>query len=75
MRQASNEGLDNLVCDFVLETENVFEISVETFGPDVIAASGIDELDVDAHTTAGAASAAFQDVANTQFACDRSNVR
>ena len=76
MLRSSRFDLDELsiqsVCepgdDLVLHVEEVGDGLVEALGPEVCASLSVDELHVDAHSAAAALNAAFEDVANVQFA-------
>jgi len=50
--------------DFVLHVEEVAQRLVKTLCPKMIAALGVDELDIDAHPIAAALNAPFQHVSN-----------
>ena len=56
--------------DFVLHVEEVGDGLVEPFRPEMIAALGVDELDIDAHPAAGALNAALEHIADVQLAPD-----
>jgi len=56
--------------DLVLQVEHVFERAVEAVGPEMRAASGVDQLRRDAHTPARLADRAFENVADTQLPPD-----
>src|SRR5438105_2308839 len=63
-------GAGDIARNLVLQFENVIEGAVEAVGPDVRAASRVDQLSSDAHAVAGLADAAFEHVAHAQFARD-----
>ena len=52
--------------DLVLHGEDVLEIAVVAFGPEMVAGCGLDQLRGDAHPRAGLAHAALQDVGHAQ---------
>ena len=56
--------------DLILHREDVGEITVVAFGPNVVAALGLDQLRGDADAIAGLAQAAFQHVAHPEFSSD-----
>ena len=60
------EARDNLV----LHVEQVGDRLVEALRPQVRAALGVDELDVDAHALAAALNAAFERIAHVELAAD-----
>ena len=53
--------------DFVLHVEEIGQGLVEPLGPEMTAALGVDELDVDAHAVSAALNAAFEDIADVQL--------
>jgi len=65
---------DDVVRDLVLKDEQVGQVAVVFFRPEVPAARGIDELRSDAHAVGGAADAAFEHVANAELASDLPDV-
>ena len=60
--------------DFVLHVEEIGQGFVEPLGPQMIPRSGVDELDVDAHSVSAALNAALKDIADVQLAPDRLHV-
>ena len=56
--------------DLVLHVEEIGERLVEPFGPQVRASLGLDQLHIDAHAISRALHAAFEHVANVEFASD-----
>src|SRR6516162_10208309 len=56
--------------DFVLKLENIFQRAVETVGPQMRPAEGIDQLPGDPHLRSRLAHRAFQNVADAKFAPD-----
>ena len=60
--QLNAERVRDLARDLILQREEVGEIAVIAFGPDVLAGLGLDELRSDADAIAGFAQAAFEDV-------------
>ena len=66
MRERVREPRD----DFVLHVEEIGHRLVEPLRPEMVAALGVDELDIDAHPGAGALNAALEDIANVQLAPD-----
>ncbi len=58
-------------CDhFILEPEQVGHVFLEAVGPEMRAACGVDQLDVDAHPVGVALHRAFEDIAHAQFLAD-----
>src|SRR5262245_56970689 len=55
------------LCDFVLQRENVGEVTIVTLGPNMISRLGFDQLRSDADTIAEFAQAAFEHIAHTEF--------
>ncbi len=62
------EGLDNSPSYFVLELENVGEVAIIAFRPQVTAGSCVDELGRNADAVSGAADRSFEYRCNTEFA-------
>ena len=60
--------------DLVLHVEEIGKTLIEPLGPEMIAALGVDELDVDPHAVAAALDAALEHIADVQFAPDRLRV-
>ncbi len=60
----------SLADDFVLHVEEIRERLVEPLRPEMIAAFGVDELNVDAHAIPAALDAALQHIADIQLAPD-----
>ena len=56
--------------DLVLHVEEVGNGLVEPFRPEMGAARGVDELDVDAHSAACALNAALENIADVQLAAN-----
>ena len=56
--------------DLVLHVEEISDWLVEALGPEVRAGLGFDQLHVDAHPVSRALHAAFEHVANVEFAAD-----
>ena len=54
-----------------LQGKQVFEVGVKPLGPELISASGFDQLYVDSHPLAGLAHAPFDDVVARQLVGDR----
>ena len=52
--------------DLVLDREDVVEVAVEAFSPQVAAVLAVDQLGVDAHAIAGLAHASLQDRAHAE---------
>ena len=63
----SSKGPDDVLGNFVLNGEEILEIAVVAFGPDMVAGRGLDELGGDPDALAGLAHAAFDDIAHPQF--------
>ena len=61
--------------DLVLHVEQVGYRLIETLRPEMMAALGVDELDVDAHSASAALDAALQNIADVEFAPDRLHVK
>src|SRR5208283_2159038 len=53
-------------CDLILNLENVIQVAIVGFGPEVVAVVGANELCGDAQSAAGLAHAAFQDMRNAK---------
>src|SRR5262249_17768556 len=70
LRQLDRERADDLLYHLVLRREDVREIAIESLGPEMPAAAGVNELRRDAHAIAGLADAALEHEANTQVAPD-----
>jgi len=68
--QLIGEPRDNLV----LHVEEIGERLVEPLGPDMVAALCVDELHVDTQPVAAALHAAFERIADVQFAANRLHV-
>ena len=56
--------------NFVLEVEDILELAVEAFGPDMGAGFGIDQLGGNAETISRLAHAAFKHIARAKLASD-----
>src|SRR6516225_4021876 len=56
--------------DVVLHSEDVGQVPVVTLGPEMGTGGYVDELAADAHPLARSAHAAFEDIANSEFAAD-----
>ncbi len=56
--------------DLVLHVEQIGDRLVETLRPEVAAALGVNQLDIDAHALAAALDAALEDIANVELAPD-----
>jgi hypothetical protein len=65
---------DHLVCDLVLQIEDVLESAIIFFRPQMCAGFRVDKLRRDAQPIAGLAHAAFKHVANAEVAPDSSHV-
>ena len=50
---APDQSLDDPGRHLVLHSENIFKIAVKAVRPKMISADGIDQLNIDAHTTGG----------------------
>ena len=55
-----------LAVDLVLNGEDVVQVAVEAFRPQMVAADRIDQLGIDAHAARGAPGAALQHIAHAQ---------
>jgi hypothetical protein len=73
-RELGIQGASQTRDDFVLHVEKIGQRLVEPLGPEMTAAFGVDELDVDAHSASAALNAALKDVADVQLAADRLHV-
>ncbi len=60
--------------DVVLDRENIGQITVVAFGPEMSAAQSIDQLGCDANPVAGFANAAFQGEPDTEFTAYVGNI-
>src|SRR5215471_21800635 len=70
LRQLNRERADDLLHNLVLGREDVGEIAIEPFRPQMPAAASIDELRRDAHAIAGLADAALEYEPHAQVAPD-----
>ena len=68
--QPDRENRDDGLGDLVLKCENVVEVAVEAFGPDVVASLGLDQLGGNAEAGARLPDAAFDDIADTQLSAN-----
>ena len=68
--QGQLQRADDGLRDLVLDGEDVIEVAVEPFGPQVIARRSVDELRGDPHALPGLSDAALQHVADIQLAGD-----
>ena len=69
-RQFHLQGGNDFAGYFVLDRENIFQIPVVAFGPQMAPIIAIDKLGVDAHPISGPADAAFQNLPHAQLAAD-----
>jgi hypothetical protein len=54
--------------DFVLDSENIFELAIVALGPAVRVSDCVDELASDPDSITGAANAPFEDIADAELA-------
>ncbi len=66
-QQLQLQGLDDCLRNLVLQREDVVQVAVVAFGPEVVVARRLDQLRRDAHATAGAAHAALEHVVDLQL--------
>jgi hypothetical protein len=66
----SRKGCCNSLRNLVLDSEDVFEVSIVALGPSMSASYGVDELRTDAKPVMVAANATFQHIAHAKFATD-----
>jgi hypothetical protein len=64
------DGTDHVAGDLFLQVEDVFEIPVISFRPDVVSGLAVDELRGDPYPLAGSADAAFEDIADAKLLGD-----
>src|SRR5947199_9819106 len=64
------DGADDAPSDLVLNSEDIFQRTVVAFGPDMVAALGVDKLRCDAHAIASLADGAFKHIAHAEIAAD-----
>src|SRR5204863_2456890 len=60
------QGSDDLLCDLVLQDEDVAHFAVVALGPDVIPRSRVHQLSGDPHSMTRTLDAAFQDIPHTE---------
>ncbi|MBB3645478.1 hypothetical protein FHX14_001657 [Rhizobium sp. BK619] len=72
--QPPEQRLDDLLRHLVLNGKDIVEAAIEAFGPQVIAADGVDQLGIDADPSCGASGTAFEQVAHAEFPSDLSHV-
>ena len=68
--QLGLQGHDDVAGDLVLHLENVLDLSVVTFGPEMAGVGGIDQLRGDAHPVAAAPDTAFEHELHAEFGGD-----
>ncbi|MNE31896.1 hypothetical protein D3C80_1254860 [compost metagenome] len=68
--QLRRDGTHHAFSHLVLQFEQVVELAFETFGPQVLAGTGFDQLAGNAHALAGLAHAAFEHVAHAKGLAD-----
>ena len=64
------EAQESIHISTSLHIEEVGQGLIETLGPEMIACFGVDKLDIDAEAVPAALNAAFEDIADVQFAAD-----
>ena len=69
-----SQDCDNRPSDLILHCKDILDLSQVALGPAVCASTGVDELRADADAITAAADAAFQHVADTQFATDLADI-
>jgi hypothetical protein len=70
LKQFWLNGRDNIHSHLVLQRKNIAQVTFKSISPKVRAGRGIDQLAGDADLSGCLAHAAFQHVANTEFAPD-----
>ena len=73
-QELESQRLDDRFGDLVLQREDIAQVAVVTFGPDVIVARRDDQLRGDPHTTPCFSHAPFQHVAHVEFARDSRHI-
>jgi hypothetical protein len=68
------QGPDDIAGDLLLDGEDVAELTVVGFRPEVVAAGGVDELDGDPQAVVGLADAALEDAVDAQPVADLAEV-
>ena len=63
-------GGRNCLGDLVLNSENIDQIAVVSFSPQMVAGNDLDELGRDANAVPRTTHTAFQHIANAEFMCD-----
>src|SRR5688572_28491158 len=66
---------NNLLCNLVLDIEDVGDLSIVALGPQLSLVSGIYELGCNSHARAGAADTAGEDVSRIQLCGDAASFR
>src|SRR5689334_2340235 len=64
------DGADNLLGDFVLQGEDVVQLPVVPFDPDVRTTFCVDQLRNKAYPRSGSSDAAFENITHAEFAAD-----
>ncbi|MND77852.1 hypothetical protein D3C80_695530 [compost metagenome] len=72
--QPAEQRLDDLAGDLVLDGEDILQVAIEAFRPQMLATCRVDQLGVDAHPPCGAPCAAFQQVAHAEVLCDPAHI-
>ncbi len=73
-RELELKGGDDLLGDVRLHREDVFQLPLVGFGPEMAVGLGLDQLAGDAHPPVGPAHAAFQDVGDVELFGDLAQV-
>jgi hypothetical protein len=73
-RQFRPELVGEACDDLILHFEKISQWLVEAFGPEMLAAFGVDELDVDAHAASVALDRAFKHIADPELLAEFSGV-
>src|SRR6185369_4498512 len=67
---AAGKRADDRSGHFVLDREDILELAVVAFGPDMPVGMRVDELHGDTDAIADLAHAAFEDIFDAELACD-----
>jgi hypothetical protein len=73
-QQLEPQGRNDLLGDLILDRENVGEVAIVALGPEMVAGRSVDQLGGDPNAVAGLAHAAFQHVADAEFARDLADI-
>src|SRR5579883_2134250 len=68
------QGRDNLLRNLVLNGENIRQLAVETFSPDMAAIQPVDQLRSDAHSAASLSYAALENEADIELLADLGDI-